>query len=83
MTNDVRLDHIIGMKIEIEYCEQWNYRPEADRVSAEIKQATGIEVTLVGGGGGIFEIRKDGEILWKKERGGSFPAEGEAAKIFA
>jgi len=50
-------------------------------VSVEIKQATGIEATLVGGSGGIFEIRKDGEILWKKERGGSFPAEGEAAKI--
>lgn len=71
------------MAIEIEYCEQWNYRPEADRVSAEIKDATGAEVLLVGGGGGIFEIRHDGNLLWKKERGGSFPAEGEAAALFS
>ena len=51
-------------------------------MSAEIKKATGIEATLVGGSGGIFEIRQDREILWKKERGGSFPAPGEAADIF-
>lgn len=51
-------------------------------MSAEIKEATGAEVFLVGGGGGIFEIRKDGDILWKKERGGPFPAKGEAAALF-
>ncbi|MBT8036825.1 MAG: hypothetical protein KJO21_04710 [Verrucomicrobiae bacterium] len=51
-------------------------------MSAEINESTGIEVTLVGGSGGIFEIRRDGELLWKKERGGSFPARGEAAKLF-
>ena len=77
-----KIDHYLRMAIEIEYCEQWNYRPEADRVSAEIKSATGQDVTLVGGGGGIFEIRKEGESLWKKERGGEFPAEGEASALF-
>lgn len=41
-----------------------------------------MDVTLVGGGGGIFEIRRDGELLWKKERGGAFPGEGEAAALF-
>jgi predicted Rdx family selenoprotein len=51
-------------------------------VSAEIQQATGLSVTLVGGGGGIFEIRQDGQILWKKERSGHFPEEGEAAALF-
>ena len=51
-------------------------------MSAEIQKATGHEVTLIGGGGGIFEIRKDGELLWKKERGGSFPANGEGAALF-
>ena len=52
-------------------------------MSAEIETATGKEVILIGGGGGIFEIRKDGEIIWKKERGGSFPADGEGAALFA
>jgi len=51
-------------------------------VSAEIKEAIGEDVDLIGGGGGIFEIRKDGEVLWKKERGGSFPAAGEGAALF-
>ena len=51
-------------------------------MSAEIKKATGEDVDLIGGGGGIFEIRKDGEVLWKKERGGSFPADGEGAALF-
>ena len=60
----------------------WNYKPEADRVSAEIKQATGNEPELVAGGGGIFEIRKDGDLIWKKQRSGHFPEAGEAAKLF-
>jgi predicted Rdx family selenoprotein len=51
-------------------------------VSAEIKEVVGGEVTLVGGEGGIFEIRRDGEVLWAKERGGAFPAAGEAAALF-
>lgn len=52
-------------------------------MSAEIKEATGAEVLLIGGGGGIFEIRQDGNLMWKKERGESFPAEGEAAALFS
>lgn len=52
-------------------------------MSAEIERSTGIQVSLVAGGGGIFEIRRDGEILWKKERGGAFPAPGEAAALFS
>lgn len=52
-------------------------------MSAEIKEATGKDVILVGGGGGIFEIRLDGKVIWKKELGGSFPAEGEAVELFS
>ena len=51
-------------------------------MSAEIKAATGIESTLVAGGSGIFEIRKEGEIIWKKQRSGHFPEDGESAKLF-
>lgn len=60
----------------------WNYKPEADRVSAEIKQSTGKDVELIAGGGGIFEIRQDSEIIWQKQRSGHFPKDGEAAKLF-
>jgi len=51
-------------------------------VSAEIERATGQNVTLVGGGGGIFEIRRDGEVIWKKEYSGHFPKPGESAALF-
>jgi len=52
-------------------------------VSAEIKKVTGEEVNLIGGGGGIFEIRQDGKLLLKKERGGEFPTNEEAAALFS
>lgn len=51
-------------------------------MSAEITEKTGEQVQLVAGGGGIFEIRRDGEIIWKKERSGHFPEPGEAAALF-
>jgi len=50
-------------------------------VSAEIKKATGEDVTLIEGGGGIFELRRDGVVLWKKTEHGVFPAEGEATEL--
>ncbi|MBK1835151.1 Rdx family protein [Roseibacillus ishigakijimensis] len=52
-------------------------------MSAEIKTATDEEITLVAGGGGIFEIRQDGNLLWKKQRSGHFPNSGEAAALFS
>lgn len=52
-------------------------------MSAEIKEATGKEVFLIEGGGGIFEIRQDGDILWKKTESGVFPADGEAAALLS
>ena len=51
-------------------------------MSAEIEKTAGLKVTLVAGGGGIFEIRRDGEVIWKKERSGHFPLPGEAAALF-
>ena len=42
----------------------------------------GEKVTLVGGVGGVFEIRKNGVVIWKKERSGHYPIPGEAAGLF-
>ncbi len=52
-------------------------------MSVEIAEQTDEEIELIGGGGGIFEIRRDGELLWKKQRSGHFPEPGEVAKLFA
>ena len=51
-------------------------------MSAEITEKTGEAVKLVAGEGGIFEIRRDGEVIWKKQRSGHFPEPGEAAALF-
>ena len=51
-------------------------------MSAEIKTISDEDITLIPGGGGIFEIRREGEILFKKERSGHFPQPGEAAALF-
>ena len=52
-------------------------------MSAEITKATGEPVTLIPGGGGIFEVRRDDQLLWKKVSHGVFPKPGEAAKLFS
>lgn len=51
-------------------------------MSAEIEKTTGQKVVLVGGSGGIFEIRQDDRVIWKKERSGHFPLPGEASDLF-
>ena len=52
-------------------------------MSAEITEATGEQVKLIAGGGGIFEVRRDGKVLWEKVSHGVFPKPGEAAELFA
>ncbi|NWK54270.1 hypothetical protein HW115_01500 [Verrucomicrobiaceae bacterium N1E253] len=52
-------------------------------MSAEIEKATKEPVLLIAGGGGIFEIRQDGALLWKKTQSGVFPEQGEAAALFS
>ena len=51
-------------------------------MSAEIKKVTNEEISLIEGGGGIFEIRQDAKLLWKKTQSGVYPAAGEAAALF-
>jgi len=51
-------------------------------VSAEIKDTTGVQSELIGGSGGIFEIRLNGSVIWKKQRSGHFPEQGEVAQLF-
>jgi len=50
------------MKISIEYCVRWNYKPEATSLAATIKEAKGVDAQLVKGDDGVFEVRVDGEL---------------------
>ncbi|NIP97397.1 MAG: hypothetical protein GWO24_29760 [Akkermansiaceae bacterium] len=47
-----------------------------------MREATGGDVKLIAGGGGIFEVRRDAEVLYSKAATGQFPQPGEAAALF-
>ncbi len=69
------------MNFEITYCMAWNYKPDADRVLAEIKNKTGQEPSLIPGSGGVFDVTQDGKLLFSKHQLGRFPETGEIAGL--
>jgi selT/selW/selH-like putative selenoprotein len=50
-------------------------------LAAELKNEFGIEVRLIRGGGGIYDVTVDGEVIFSKFRAGRFPGPGEVANI--
>jgi selT/selW/selH-like putative selenoprotein len=42
-------------------------------LAAEIKRKFGIEPEFIKSGGGVFEVRKDGELIFSKKASGRFP----------
>ncbi len=50
-------------------------------MSAEIKDISGATAVLTPGGGGIFEVRRDGELLFSKGQSGRFPDPGEMLQL--
>ena len=49
-------------------------------MAAEIKKQKGLDVTLVKGSGGVFDVFRDEELLFSKHETGRFP---EAPEIVA
>ncbi len=54
--------------------------PEASRLAAAIRQDTHLGATLIEGGGGVFDVTIDGELVFSKRRVHRFP---EAREIVA
>ena len=70
------------MKTRITYCTSWNYKPEADRVSAEIESITGVSARLEAGSGGVFNVFFGDDLVFSKSECQRFPYPEEiAAKI--
>ena len=42
-------------------------------MAAAIKEATGIDAELIKGGGGIFDVKVDGKLIYSKHKTGEFP----------
>ena len=74
------------MKVTIKYCGDWNYLPDASRVEEELKaNFKDISVELIRGGGGVFEVKVDGKMIFSKISGPNatwrFPNDGEVTKL--
>ena len=69
------------VKIEIHYCAQWNYKPEAVGLAAELKENFGVETELFAEGKGIFDVVVDGDIIYSKYKTGRFPEPDEVTTI--
>jgi predicted Rdx family selenoprotein len=50
-------------------------------VLAEAKLAAGVSADLIRGSAGIFEVKKDGVVIFSKYKLGRFPKEGEIAEL--
>lgn len=46
-----------------------------------MESVSNTQVQLIPGGGGIFEVKVDGEIVYEKKSSGKFPEDGELTTI--
>ena len=65
------------MKISIEYCNHWNYLPKASSLEEYLKSKYDTQVELISSGGGVFEVRLDGKLIFSKKSLGRFPEHRE------
>ncbi|HSG88720.1 MAG TPA: Rdx family protein [Pseudomonadales bacterium] len=42
-------------------------------MAARIREVLGVDATLIPGGGGVFDVRVDGERVYSKHETGEFP----------
>ena len=68
---------------EIEFCEKWNYYPEFDSVSKQIKMKYS-DVKIVGNSSpprnGAFEVTLNNELIFSKFQKNRFPTKDEISK---
>lgn len=69
------------MKVSIEYCTRWNYKPRASRLEEELKKEFDADVELIASSGGVYEIVLDGEKIFSKKALNRFPDDGEISKL--
>ena len=63
--------------ISIEYCNEWNYYPQAARLAEAIKKKLGVEPKLIKSGGGVFEVLADDKLIFSKRKEHRFPEHRE------
>ena len=51
--------------------------PRASSLEATLKRELGIDAELVKGGGGVFDVHADGQLVFSKHAEGRYPEEDE------
>jgi selenoprotein W-related protein len=71
-------------RVEIEYCTQCRWLLRAAWMAQELlttfAQELG-EVALIPGGGGVFDVRLDGEVIFSRQQQRRFPESKEVKQI--
>ena len=71
-------------RVEITYCSQCRFVLRATWLAQELLMTFDTdlgEVALVPAGGGVFEVRLDGELIWSKKAQGRFPDSKELKQL--
>jgi selenoprotein W-related protein len=55
----------------------------AASLAAELKESLGTDAELIPGGGGVFDVKVDGALVYSKFETGRFPQPGEVSKALA
>ena len=71
----------ISMKVSIEYCVQWNYKPRSASLAAQLQKTFKAETSPIKGGGGDFDVYVDNLVIFSKKKEGRFPNEGEVERL--
>ena len=50
-------------------------------MAAELKDAFAVEPRLIQGGGGIFDVKVDGKLVYSKKQTHQFPEAGEVTRL--
>ena len=70
------------MSVSIKYCSVWNYLPKASSLESYIRnKIKDIQVELISGGGGVFEVRFNKELIFSKKSIGRFPENSEIVNL--
>ena len=70
------------MKVSIEYCSMWNYLPRASSLEVELNNKfDDINIELISGGGGVFEVTLDNNLIFSKKALERFPDDREVENL--
>lgn len=70
-----------SMKISIEFCNQWGYRPRAVSLAAKVEKQFDVKVEMIPSSGGVFEVVADDKLIYSKKATGVFPGEGNVMDL--